>query len=70
MSGNGNCCNNAAVETFVKTVKAELIWTRTRETGRKAETAIFQYIAAFYNPRRQHSEPGWKSSVAFERKVA
>lgn len=26
MSGKGNCSDNAAVETFFKTVKAELIW--------------------------------------------
>ncbi|PXW65190.1 hypothetical protein C7964_1228 [Loktanella sp. PT4BL] len=26
MSGKGNCCDNAAVETFFKTIKAELIW--------------------------------------------
>ena len=35
---------NAAVETFFKTIKAELIWRRTWETRRQAETAIFQYI--------------------------
>ena len=29
MSGKGNCYDNAAVETFFKTVKAELIWRNT-----------------------------------------
>ena len=61
---------NAAVETFFKTIKAELIWRRTWETRRQAETAIFQYINGFYNPKRRHSALGWKSPVAFERKVA
>ena len=75
MSGKGNCyafkdglrsrsddpgdpltSQNAAVETFFKTIKAEL--------------AIFEYINGFYNPRRRHSALGWKSPVAFERKVA
>ena len=28
MSGKGNCYDNAAVETFFKTIKAELIWRR------------------------------------------
>jgi hypothetical protein len=42
MSGKGNCYDNAAVETFFKTIKAELIWRHTWETRRKAETAIFQ----------------------------
>ena len=44
MSGKGNCYDNAAVETFFKTIKAELIWRRSWETRRQAETAIFQYI--------------------------
>ena len=37
MSGKGNCYDNAAVETFFKTIKAELIWRRSWETRRKAE---------------------------------
>ncbi len=56
--------------TFFKTIKAELIWRRTWETRRQAETAIFQYINGFYSPRRRHSALGWESPVAFERKVA
>ena len=83
MSGKGNCYDNAAVETFFKTTplgeyeyspagqgKAELIWRHSWETRRKAEMAIFEYINGFYNPRRRHSALGWKSPVAFERKVA
>jgi putative transposase len=70
MSGKGNCYDNAAVETFFKTIKAELIWRRSWETRRHAEIAIFEYINGFYNPRRRHSALDWKSPVAFERKVA
>ena len=70
MSGKGNCYDNAAVETFFKTIKAEMIWRRSWQTRRDAELAIFQYINGFYNPRRRHSSLGWKSPVAFERKVA
>jgi transposase InsO family protein len=70
MSGKGNCYDNAAVETFFKTIKAELIWRHSWETRRQAEMAIFEYISGFYNPRRRHSTLGWKSPVAFERKVA
>jgi len=40
LSGKGNCYDNAAVETFFKTIKAELIWQRTGETRRQAETAL------------------------------
>ncbi|QIZ79223.1 IS3 family transposase [Thalassovita gelatinovora] len=70
MSGKGNCYDNAAVETFFKTIKAELIWRRSWATRRQTEMAIFEYINGFYNPRRRHSALGWKSPVAFERKVA
>ena len=70
MSGTGSCYNNAAVETFFKTIKAELIWRQSWKTRRHAEMGIFEYIKGFYNPRRRHSTLGWKSPAAFERKVA
>jgi len=96
MSGKGNCYDNAAVETFFKTIKAELIWRRPWETRRQVEMAIFhshglqanhcraaEYINGFDNPcpfsviegnhppgNGRHSALGWKSPVAFERKVA
>ena len=55
MSGKSNCYDNAAVLrrensaldcflnllTLFKTIKAELIWRRSWETPRQAETAIF-----------------------------
>ncbi|PRY80490.1 transposase InsO family protein [Yoonia maritima] len=68
--GDHSKAQNAAVETFFKTIKAELIWRHPWETRRKAEMAIFEYINGFHNPRRRHSVLGWKSPVAFERKVA
>jgi len=58
------------VETFFKTVKAELIWRRQWRTRRQVEVALFQYINGFYYPRRRHSTLGGKSPLAFERKVA
>jgi transposase InsO family protein len=70
MSGKGNCYDNAAMETFFKTIKAELIWRNTWHTRRQAELAIFEYINGFYNPRRRHSALGWKSPLAFEKNAA
>jgi putative transposase len=67
MSGKGNCYDNAVVETFFKTIKAELVGRRTWETRRQAETTIFQYISGFYNPRRsiQHwaAKAPWPSNA-------
>ena len=70
MSGKGNCYDNAAIETFSKTIKEEFIWRRTWHTRRPAELAIFGYLNGFYNLRRRHSPLGWKSPLAFERKMA
>jgi len=70
MSGKGNCYDNAAMETFFKTIKAELLWRHSWQTRRAAEIAIFEYINGFYNPRRRHSPLGWKSPLAFEQKAA
>jgi transposase InsO family protein len=83
MSGKDNCyphgfqrenhcqaMDNAAMETFFKTIKAELIWRHSWQTRRAVEIAIFEYINGIYNPRRRHSALGWKSPLAFERKVA
>jgi putative transposase len=69
MSGKGNFYDNAAVETFFKSIKAELIWRHSWEIRRQAEMAIFEYINGFYNPRRRYSAIGWKNPVAFERKL-
>ena len=70
MSGKGNCYDNAMVETFFKTLKAELVWRQPWHIRRQCELALFQYINGFYNPRRRHSALGYKSPVTFERKAA
>ena len=69
MSGKGNCYDNAAVETFFKTINAELIWRDTRETRRQAEMTIFEDINGFCNPLVRHTALGSTGPVAFERKV-
>ena len=55
---------------YFKSLKAELVWRRSWQTRRDVEIALFEYINGFYNPRRRHSDLGWKSPVAFERKAA
>ena len=60
----------AAVESFFKSLKAELVWRTSWQTRRQVEVALFEYINGFYNPRRKHSALGWKSPVACERNAA
>lgn len=66
MSGKGNCCDNAVVEAFFKTIKSELIRPVAWQTRRRAENAVARYINRFYNPIRRHSTLGYQSPVQFE----
>jgi len=43
MSGKGNCDDNSAVESFFKSLKAELVWRRNWQTRRDVEVAVFEY---------------------------
>lgn len=70
MSREGNCWDNAVVERFFKTVKAELVWRQPWHARRRCEMALFHYIKGFYNPRRRHSALGFKNPVTFERNAA
>lgn len=70
MSGKGNCYDNAMVEAFFKTLKAELIWRTVFQSRAEATAAIGRYIDAFYNPVRRHSALDFKSPLQFERLAA
>ena len=50
MSGKGNCYDNAAVETFFKTIKAEMIWRRLWPKRRLAEVALLDYTNSILQP--------------------
>ena len=69
MSGKGNCYDNAMVETFFKTLKAELVWRTVFLTRANAEAAIGRYIDSFYNPVRRHSALDFISPAMFERQA-
>ena len=69
MSGKGNCYDNAMVETFFKTLKAELVWRTVFLTRAEAEAAIGRYIDSFHNPVRRHSALDFTSPAMFERQA-
>ncbi|MBB3988589.1 transposase InsO family protein [Sagittula marina] len=60
----------ATVESFFKSLKAELIWRNIWQTRRDVEVAVFEYINGFYNSRRRHSSLNGKSPVASEKIAA
>jgi putative transposase len=63
----GNCLDNAVVETFFKTLKTEMYYHRHFATRAEARTAVFDFIATFYNPIRLHSSLDYESPEAYER---
>ncbi len=67
MSRVGNCYDNAVMESFFGTLKAECA-TQQFTTQAQARTAIFEYIEAWYNRQRLHSSLGYLSPMEFELK--
>lgn len=59
MSGTGNCCDNAVMESFFSIVKGEL-GDRFESCG-VVKIELFDYIEVFYNQRRRHSTLGHRS---------
>ena len=66
MSRRGNCLDNAVMESFFKTLKAELVYQRSFATRSEASAAIFECIEVFYNRQRIHSSLEYRSPEAFE----
>lgn len=59
MSRKGDCWDNAVMESFFKTLKAELIYWNKYKTLRAAARDIFEYIEIYYNKKRLHSALGY-----------
>jgi putative transposase len=67
MGSTGDAYDNALLESFFATLESELIDRTSWRTRAEARLAVFDYIEAFYNPRRRHSSLGQLSPVHFER---
>lgn len=65
MSGTGNCYDNAMMESFFSTLKAECV-TSPYNTRQEARHSIFEYVEVWYNRQRRHSSLGYLSPAAFE----
>jgi putative transposase len=66
MGARGDAFDNAACESFIATIKSELINRRSWPSRDQARLAVFEYIETFYNPRRRHSALGYHSPIEFE----
>jgi putative transposase len=66
MSRRANCYDNAMMESFWSTLKAECFASYLPATHREARRMIFEYIETYYNRVRLHSSLSYQSPVDFE----
>ena len=66
MSRRANCWDNAAMESFFKTLKVERVHTMRYDTRALAKLDIVNWIEGFYNQRRLHSSIGYQTPVNAE----
>jgi transposase InsO family protein len=66
MSRKGNCWDNAAMESFFKTLKVERVHRLRYDTRAQARLDIVDWIEGFYNRRRMHSSIGYTTPVQAE----
>lgn len=62
----GDAYDNAAAESFVATLKTELLHRYSWPRRLDAELAIFDYVETFYNRKRRHSTIGQVSPMVYE----
>ena len=67
MGSVGDAYDNAVAESFFATLKCELLYRRSWPRREEARRAIFDFIEAWYNPRRRHSTLGYVSPASYER---
>lgn len=63
----GAAADNAMMESFFGTLQLELLDRQRWDTRRQLASAVFEWIEAWYNPRRRHTSIGDLSPVEYER---
>lgn len=58
--------DNSMIESLWSTMQRELLDTRTWDSPEQLGSAIFEWIEAWYNPRRRHTSLGMLSPVEYE----
>ena len=65
MSRQGQCWDNAPMESFFSTLKTELDGVGGFKNMDEPNSSLFEYIEIFYNRQRPHSGIGDKTPIDF-----
>jgi transposase InsO family protein len=66
MGSRGDAYDIAVAETFFATLKKELVNRRSWPSRLELQSAVFEYIEAFYNRQRRHSTLNMLSPANYE----
>ena len=66
----GDCFDNSVAESFFGTLQLELLDEHHWRSRRQLAQAIFEWIEAWYNPRRRHTSIGSLSPIDYEAREA
>ena len=69
MSARANPYQNAWTESFIGTLKHEMLQGGCFENASDARIEIFEYIDGYYNTHRKHSSLGYNTPNQFEAKI-
>ena len=69
MSARANSYHNAWTESFMGTLKSEMLQDGCFLNQADARTEIFDYIDSYYNHHRKHSALGYQTPAQFEAKI-
>ena len=66
MGSIGDCFDNALCESFFDTLQTELLDHSSWTTRKALDNANYDFIEAYYNPRRSHSSFGYLSPADYQ----
>jgi len=69
LSRPGKCTDNAHMESFFHTLKAELIRGNRFHSSKELKSSLLRYINGFYNSKRIHSGINYCSPIEYEQVV-
>ena len=65
MSRKGNCWDNAVAESFLKSLKIELIYGNKLISKEQMKLEIFEYLEIWYNRKKRHSSLNYQTIQEF-----